>query len=170
MALLKKTVYEGRVIKLNLEQVVLPNGRQCELEVIHHPGGVAVLAVDLQQRICMLRQYRHAAGGWVWELPAGKCEPGEGVSITAERELKEEAGIRAARLQALGRIVPSPGVLTEVVHLFLATELSQVEQQHEVHEVIEVHWLEKRKIESMVRTGEIYDAKTISAFYYWSLL
>ena len=170
MTISTKTIYDGRVIKLNLEQVALPNGQQCELEIIHHPGGVAVLAVDALQRICLLRQYRHATGGWLWEIPAGKREPGEAPDITARRELIEEAGMQAGSLVPLGSMIPSPGVFTEVVHLFLATELSPVALAHEVHEVIEVHWLEKVKIEAMVRAGELNDGKTISALYYWSLM
>lgn len=165
-----KTLYNGRIIKLNLEQVILPNGQQCELEIIHHPGGVAILALDEQQRMCLLRQFRHAIGGWLWEIPAGKREPGEAPITTAQRELIEEAGMQAAKLVPLGEMVPSPGVLTEVVHLFLATELNPVEQAHEAHEVIEVHWLEQDKIEAMVRAGEITDAKTVSALYHWSLM
>ena len=164
-----KTLYAGRVITLNLEQVTLPNGQQCELEIVHHPGGVAVIAVDEQQRICLLRQHRHAVGGWLWEIPAGKREPGEAAEVTAARELMEEAGMQAGKLQLLGRIVPSPGMLTEIVYLYLATDLTPVTQAHEEHEVIEVHWYDKAHIEGMVKAGEIYDAKTVSALYYWSL-
>lgn len=170
MSVLAKTVFQGKVITVNLEQVTLPNGRQCELEIVHHPGGVAIIAVDAQQRICLLRQHRHAAGGWLWEIPAGKREPGEEPEITAARELIEEAGVRTENMRSLGRIVPSPGVFTEVIHLYLATDLTPVEQAHEEHEVIEVHWFDKTQIESMVRAGEIYDGKTISALYYLSLL
>jgi 8-oxo-dGTP pyrophosphatase MutT (NUDIX family) len=165
-----KTLYKGRIIKLNLEQVTLPNGQQCELEIIHHPGGVAILALDGQQRMCLLRQFRHAVGGWLWEIPAGKREPGEAPIKTAHRELIEEAGVQANELVPIGEMVPSPGVLTEVVHLFLATNLKPVEQAHEAHEVIEVHWLEQAKVTAMVRAGEITDAKTVSALYHWSLM
>jgi ADP-ribose pyrophosphatase len=164
-----QTVFEGRVITVNLEQVILPNGQECELEIVHHPGGVAIIALDAQKRICMLRQHRHAAGGWLWEIPAGKREPGEEPAVTAARELIEEAGVCAGKLDYLGRVVPSPGVFTEIVHLYLATDLQPAEQSHEAHEVIEIHWLERAKIEAMVRAGEIYDGKTISALYYWSL-
>jgi len=170
MSVTSKTVFTGRIITVNLEQVSLPNGRQCELEIVHHPGGVAIVAVDAQQRICILRQHRHAVGGWLWEIPAGKREPGEEPEVTAARELMEEAGMQAGRMQRLGRVVPSPGVFTEVIYLYLATELTPVDQAHEEHEVIEVHWLEKSRVEDMVRSGEVYDGKTISALYYWSLL
>ena len=165
-----KTLYAGRIIKLNLEQVELPNGQQCELEIIHHPGGVGILALDAHQRICLLRQFRHALGGWLWEIPAGKREPGEAPLKTASRELEEEAGMQAGELVPLGEMVPSPGVLTEIVHLYLATGLTPVAQAHEAHEVIEVHWLEKAKVEAMLRAGEIRDAKTVCALYYWSLM
>ena len=165
-----KTLYAGRVITLNLEQVRLPNGQVCELEIVHHPGGVAIIAVDQQQRICLLRQHRHAVGGWLWEIPAGKREPGEAAELTAARELMEEAGMQAGDLQLLGHIVPSPGMLTEIVYLYLATDLTPVAQSHEEHEVIEVHWFGKQQIEEMVKAGDIYDAKTVSALYFWSLL
>ena len=170
MTISTKNLYDGRVIKLNLEQVELPNGQQCELEIIHHPGGVGILALDNQGRICLLRQFRHALGGWLWEIPAGKREPGEAPIKTAARELMEEAGMQASELVPLGEMVPSPGVLTEVVHLYLARGLTPVAQAHEPHEVIEVHWLEQSKLEAMVRAGEINDAKTVCALYYWSLL
>ena len=86
-------IYRGKIIQLNLETVALPNGKEIELEIVHHPGGVAVLALDNAGRLCLIRQYRHAAGGWLWEIPAGKLEAGEAPELTAQRELLEEAGV-----------------------------------------------------------------------------
>ena len=91
-----RTLYEGQVVRLGLESLELPNGQPLELEIVRHPGGAAVVALDEQERVCLLRQYRHAAGGWLWELPAGKLEPGEAAQLTAQRELEEEAGLQAA--------------------------------------------------------------------------
>src|SRR5581483_457414 len=119
----KQLVYHGRVIDLLLETVKLPNGAEATLEIVKHPGGAAAVAVDADGRVCLLRQYRHAARGWVWELPAGKLDPGEGPLATAQRELQEEAAAQAARWTALGEVLSSPGVFTEVVHLFLAEEI-----------------------------------------------
>src|SRR5690606_20459684 len=103
-------VFTGRVIQVNLEQVRLPNDHVATLEIIHHPGGAAVLAVDDAKRICLVRQFRHAAGGYIWELPAGKIDNREPPLQTAQRELEEEAGRRASHWQSLGEYLSSPGV------------------------------------------------------------
>jgi ADP-ribose pyrophosphatase len=161
-----KNVYSGSVIDLNLEQVELPNGQHSELEIIHHPGGVAVVAIDNQDRLCLLHQYRHAVGSWLWEIPAGKLEPDEGHGVTAKRELQEEAGVVAKDWYYLGKTISSPGVFTEVIHLYLARELHSVEQQLEHGEVLEVHWLPMTDIMNMVRTGDIVDAKSLVALFH----
>ncbi len=100
-----RTVFRGRVITVNVETVRLPNGHVDDLEIIHHPGGAAVVAIDDEQRVCLLRQYRHAIGGWIWELPAGKLEPAEPPLDTARRELIEEAGAAAEDWVSLGDYV-----------------------------------------------------------------
>lgn len=161
MTLLKQqTIFTGRVTRLNLETVALPNGHVTELEIIHHPGGAAAVAIDAEQRVCLLRQFRHAAGGWIWELPAGKLEPGEPPLATVQRELIEEAGVSAQDWQPLGPYVSSPGVFTEVVHLFLARELRPVKIQHEPAESIEIHWVDFRTACDRAANGEINDGKT----------
>lgn len=155
-------VYRGKIIDLCLEQVTLPNGAAAELEIVRHPGGAAIVAVDGKGRLCLLRQFRHAAGGWLWELPAGKLEPGEPPLVTAQRELQEEAGVRAGRWDALGRIISSPGVFTEVVHLFLARDLAAAPADAELHEVFEIHWIPFAEAMARARAGEITDAKTLA--------
>jgi ADP-ribose pyrophosphatase len=97
-----RNVFKGRVLTLNLEQVELPNGRVAELEIAHHPGGAAIVALDAEGRICLLHQFRHAAGGWLDELPAGKLDGGEPPLECAVRELEEEAGMKAGRWDKLG--------------------------------------------------------------------
>jgi len=157
-----RLIYQGRIIRLALETVRLPNGAEAELEIVHHPGGAAVVALDAQRRICLLRQYRHAAGGWLWELPAGKLDAGEAPLVTAQRELEEEAGVQAGRWETLGRIVSSPGVFTEVIHLFLAQGLAPTPAHTEDHEVIEVHWFSWDEALHMAQRGDIEDAKTLA--------
>ena len=88
-------IFSGRVVRVTIDEVVLPNGHRALLDVVHHPGGAAVVALDGQQRVCLLRQYRYVADGWLWELPAGKLEPHEPPLVTAQRELAEEAGVHA---------------------------------------------------------------------------
>src|SRR5687768_13799489 len=98
----RSTYFKGRVITVTVDEVILPNGHRERLELVHHPGGAAVVAIDAQDRVCLLRQYRHAAGQWIWELPAGKLEPNEPPLTTAQRELIEEGGVSAREWRSLG--------------------------------------------------------------------
>lgn len=152
--------FRGRVIEVSVDEVVLPNGRRTELEVVHHPGGAAVVALDPERRVCLLRQYRYVAHGWVWELPAGKLEPSEPPLVTAQRELVEEAGVSARHWRSLGTILSSPGVFNEIVHLYLAHDLSAVAAAPEASEVFEVHWVPFDEACARAASGDICDAKT----------
>jgi 8-oxo-dGTP pyrophosphatase MutT (NUDIX family) len=156
-----QTRYRGRVVTVNIETVLLPTGERAEYEIIHHPGGAAIVAIDGEQRICLLRQFRPAAGGWIWELPAGRLEPNEAPDATARRELLEEAGAVAGQWQDLGTILSSPGVFAERIHLYLATDLRLEAAQHEKYEVIEVHWIPLKEAVERALGGDINDAKTI---------
>ena len=153
--------YRGRVVDVDVERVTLPNGHVAELELVHHPGGAAVVALDDADRVCMLRQYRHAVEGWLWELPAGKLEPDEPPMETARRELLEEAGVTAATWTRLGEVVSSPGVFTEVIHLFAARGLTFGAADTGDHEVLEVHWVGLDEALAWARDGTIRDAKTL---------
>jgi len=158
----KQTVhFRGRVIKVTTDEVVLPNGHQATLEVVHHPGGAAVVALDSQRQVCLLRQYRYVAGGWIWELPAGKLEPNEPPLETAKRELIEEAGVSASHWESLGTALSSPGVFGEVLHLFYATDLQPSTTDHGHSEIIEIHWFPLAQAYAWALNGEIRDAKTI---------
>jgi len=152
--------FSGRVIRVTTDEVTLPNGHQALLEVVHHPGGAAAVAVDDAQRVCLLRQYRYVADGWVWELPAGKLEPGEPPLATAQRELVEEAGVSAHHWRSLGVCLSSPGVFTERVHLFLASGIMPAARAHERAEVIEIHWVPLDAACAWALDGTITDAKT----------
>ncbi len=155
--------FRGRVISVTTDEVVLPNGHRVQLEVVHHPGGAATVALDAQQRVCLLRQYRYVADDFLWELPAGKLEPAEPPSATARRELAEEAGVSAERWLSLGTCLSSPGVFSEVLHLFLAMDLKDATPAHEHSEVIEVRWIPFAQAYEWAVRGEIRDAKTALA-------
>lgn len=158
-------IYRGKVIDVAVETVKLPNGREAVLEMVHHPGGAAVVALDDQERVCLLRQYRHAAGGWIWELPAGRRNPDEGPFETARRELLEEAGLEAEEWTDLGPMYSSPGIFDEVIHLWLARGLSEAAHAHEPGEVIEIHWLPLGQALDWCDDGIIADSKTLVGLY-----
>jgi nudix-type nucleoside diphosphatase (YffH/AdpP family) len=155
--------YRGRVITVTADEVVLPNGHRATLDVVHHPGGAAVVAMDSKQQVCLLRQYRYVAEGWIWELPAGKLDPNEPPLETAKRELIEEAGISARHWESLGSVFSSPGVFAEVVHLFYAAEIEPSTAAHESSEIIEIHWVPFAEAYEWAMSGKIRDAKTIIA-------
>jgi ADP-ribose pyrophosphatase len=161
----RRTVFKGSILDVGIESVTLPNGVQVDLEIVRHRGGSAAVALDADERVCLLRQYRHAAGGWLWEIPAGKREADEDPEQTARRELADEAGVTAARWTSLGDTVSSPAVLTECIHLFLAQDLSSVPAQREPSEVLEVHWVSLDEALARARSNEIRDAKTLIALY-----
>lgn len=157
----KETVFSGVVISVDVEHVPLPNGTTARYEIVRHPGGACVVAIDDQQRVCLLRQFRPAGGGWIWELPAGRLEPAETPENTAKRELREEAGCAARHWESLGSILSSPGVFAETIHLFLARDLEACQALHEQHEVIEVHWVALDDAVRQAQTGKLRDAKTV---------
>jgi ADP-ribose diphosphatase len=160
-------IYKGRIVDLRVERVTLPNGTAVDLELMHHPGASAVVAVDDGGRVVLIRQYRHAAGGYIWELPAGILDaPDEPPESCAARELAEEAGVEARELTPLGTIFTTPGFCDERIHLFLARGLRQAEHRHEADEVIaEIARLPLAEALAMVRRGEIVDGKTIAGLH-----
>lgn len=160
-----KTLFQGRIISLDVEQVKLPNGVHCDMEIVRHPGGAAVVAIDKKQRICLLKQFRYACNAWVWEIPAGKIDNQEEPLLTAKRELQEEAGRTAGKWRSLGQMISSPGVFTEVVHCFLATELSVCETGHEAEELIEIHWVPFEEAIEWAIDSRISDAKSVIGLF-----
>jgi len=158
-------VFQGRIIDVALERCTLPNGREVELEVIRHPGGAAVVALDKEGRVCLVYQYRPVVGGWLWELPAGKIDPPEQPSHTACRELAEEAGVEAHNWHSLGSFHSSPGVFSEVVHLYLATDLQYRDQALEHDELLEVHWMPLGQALEWAVSGRISDGKTLIGLF-----
>ena len=156
----RREIFTGRIFTVSLEEHRLPDGRQADFELVRHPGGAAVLPILADGRVVLLRQFRPAAGGIVWEIPAGRLEPGEVPVDCVARELAEEAGYRAARLEPLGELLPAVGFCTERVHLFLARDLSAVPQALEPDEYLEVVPLPAAEALALVDRGEIPDAKT----------
>lgn len=156
----QREVFRGKITHLTVDTVDLPNGHRADLEILHHPGGAAIVALDPQNRVCLLHQFRHAANGYVWELPAGKLEPNEPPELTAHRELIEEAGVTATTWRSLGISLSSPGVFTERIHLFLATDLAPAHDAREDAEVFEVHWIDFETAVQRVLNGDIDDSKT----------
>ena len=161
MLINRKDIYEGRVIKVSVDTVDLPNGVRLPLEIVRHPGGAAAVAIDADNRVCLLHQYRHAAGGFIYELPAGKLEPNEPPEVTVRRELAEEAAMSAAHWESLGNFYSSPGVFTEVIHLYLATGLTPAEAAPEQGEVFQVEWWPLELAVARASNGELTDGKTI---------
>jgi 8-oxo-dGTP pyrophosphatase MutT (NUDIX family) len=157
----RKKIYDGRVIQVSVDTVDLPNGVRLPLEIVRHPGGAAAVAIDAENRVCLLRQFRHAAGGYIHELPAGKLEPDEPPDITVQRELAEEAALSASRWESLGAYFSSPGVFTEVIHLYLATGLAPAMGAPETGEVFQVEWWPLDRAVEKALNGELTDAKTI---------
>ena len=161
----KEEIYQGRVIRLMREDVRLPNGVQTTLELIAHPGASAVVAIA-DERVTLIRQYRWATSGYLWEIPAGTLDPGEAPSDCASRELLEEVGLSAARWTSLGKVVTAPGFCDEVIHLFLAEVLERHEATPEQDEVIEeVRDVPLEAAMEMIARGDIVDAKTIAGLH-----
>ena len=164
-------VYTGRVVNLDRDTVRYPNGSTGQLEMIRHPGASAVVpfldeprAAD--PRIYIIRQFRHAADGFVWEIPAGRLDPGETAATCAQRELEEEIGMTADVLARITTIYTTPGFTDEKIHLFIAHELRKGVHRREPDEFMEVQTRRWSEVMSMVRTGEIQDGKTIAALLF----
>lgn len=161
----EKNIYTGRIVRLNLERHRLPDGRQVEFEVVRHTGGAAVLPILADGRVLLIRQYRAPLGGMLWEIPAGRLDAGETPEACVRRELQEEAGYRAGRLERLGAMLTAPGFCDEMVHLYLATELETVPRAPEEDEYIEPVPLSLAEAMTMLRRGEIVDGKTQLALF-----
>lgn len=166
-----RSVFRGRLLDVRVETAEYPDGSTGDLEIVRHPGAAAVLPVVSPEERCdggtsvgviLLRQYRHAVGGVIWEVPAGKLDRDESPDDCARRELLEEAGIGAARLDRLTTLVTTPGFTDERVHLFLATGLTFGASNRETDEFMDVRTVDLEAAVSMVERGEIGDAKTVA--------
>lgn len=156
-----KRIYQGRVVTLDVDTVTLPNGQTVELEMIHHPGAAAVVPMRDDGKVILIRQYRYAAGGYIYEVPAGKLHADEDPKICAMRELEEEIGYVAASLQLLTSILTTPGFTDEVIHIYLGTGLTVGKQALDHDEVIEIVELPLEQAIAQIQDGTIHDGKTI---------
>jgi ADP-ribose pyrophosphatase len=154
---------QGFRVRVSRERVALPNGRTFSLDIVHHPGAAAVVPFLGDDEVLLIRQYRHAAGGMILEVPAGKLDSGEPPDVCARRELQEEAGQRAGRLEALGWIWTTPGFTDEKIFLFAAFELAPVPQNLDTDEIIEIVPTPLQRALELVWSGEINDAKSAIA-------
>lgn len=150
-------------LEMSRERVQLPGGRETLLDIVHHPGASAIVPFESDDHVLLIRQFRHAAGGTIWEVPAGKLDPGDTPEACAARELAEEAGRRPGRLEKLGWIFTTPGFTDEVIHLFSAFDLEPVPRRPEDDEVIEVERVPLARALEMVWEGELTDAKSALA-------
>ncbi len=158
-----RVIHDGKVVHLSVDRVELPNGRVTELEVIHHQGAAAVVPLTEAGEVLLVRQYRHATGGWLLEVPAGKLDPGEGPEVCAVRETEEEVGMQAAQLDPLGWIWTTPGFTDEKIWLYLARDLTPGRQDLQGDEVLSVEKLVLAEAIDRVHAGEICDAKSVCA-------
>jgi ADP-ribose pyrophosphatase len=156
-----KHVFTGKVLTLNIDTVTLPNGFTVDLEIVRHPGAAAVVPLKDNGTVVLIKQFRHAAGGFIYEIPAGKLHPGEDPMHCAARELEEEIGYVAGRLELLTSILTAPGFTDEVIHIYKATGLTAGRQQLDRDEVLEVLEISFEEAIKMIKAGTIRDAKTI---------
>lgn len=155
------TIFEGKIINLRFDTVELPDGKEATRECIEHPGAVAVIARDDKNRICMVRQYRYPVSQELLEIPAGKLSPGEDPLECARRELLEEAGITAGSWEKLYCYYTTPGFSDEIMHLYLATDLTRGESQPDEDEFLEVDMIPYQEACLKMSRGEIKDGKTL---------
>ena len=165
-----KTVYKGRIINLRLDSVVLENGNTAMREVVEHPGAVGIVALKDNGDIVMVKQYRKAAEQELFELPAGKLEQGEDPADCAARELTEETGYTAGDLRYLVSFYTSPGFSNEILHMFLATGLSQGKNNPDDDEMVETVEISRDRAMDMILKGEIKDGKTIAGILLLSIV
>lgn len=161
-----RDIFQGKIIKVRVDTVELPNGKESTRECVEHPGAVAVIARDDQDRICMVRQYRYPVGDMLWEIPAGKLSPGEDPLECARRELMEEAGITAGSWEKLYSYYTTPGFSDEILHLYLATGLTRGENQPDEDEFLDVKMIPYQGACAMMSRGEIKDGKTLIGLLY----
>lgn len=164
VVLSRTPIHKGRVLDIGVERVRLPSGVETDLEMIRHPGAAAIVPLTERGEILLVHQFRHAADGMLWEVPAGTLAPGEEPRACAHRELEEEAAVRAAEMIDLGFILPAPGYTDERIHLFLARGLEPATQNLDADEVItDVRAVPVAEVLRQIAAAELIDAKSVAA-------
>jgi len=158
-----REIFKGRIIRVRLDTVRLPNGKEGIREVVEHPGGVAILAIDSEERVLLVRQYRYPFERVMTEVPAGKREPGEPPFITAQRELQEEVGATADTWTELGTLIPSPGCYGETLYLYMAQDLHFGATHPDEDEFLEPLRVPLDEAVRQCMDGTLTDAKTVAA-------
>lgn len=170
----RKEIFKGKIIDVALDEVRLPNGETSYRELVFHPGGVGVLAVTPEEKIVLVKQFRKPLEKVILEIPAGKIDPGEGMTpeLTGRRELEEETAYRAEEMIHVTSMYLSPGFANECLHIYHAKNIQKVKNPlpADDDEVLEIYELSFDEAQAAIRTGEICDAKTIVAIQYWALL
>ncbi len=159
------TLHQGRVFTMVTENITLSNGVTVDIDILRHPGAAAIVPLFEKDTVVLIRQYRHAVGGNIWEIPAGTLEPEESPLVCAKRELIEETGFAADSWQKLGEITPVPAYSDERIHLFLATDLTPAPQNLDEDEMLKVHKIRFDQAMEMISKGEIQDSKTINGIF-----
>jgi len=159
--------YKSKIFTVTEDHAVDPGGFEIKRSIIHHPGSAVMMAVDEKKRVLLVRQFRLPAQKEMWELPAGKVDPGETPLKAAKRELKEETGFAAKKWKKLAEYYPSPGFLAEKMSLYVATELTAGEAEPMDDERIEKRWFKAKELDHLIRDRKIIDGKTLIGFLMW---
>ena len=165
----KNYIYQGKILSLRVDDAILPDGKPCKREIVEHSGGACALCVEAG-KVLFVKQYRYAYGETVYELPAGKLNAGEDPFLAAQRELEEETGVRAEKLELLYEIYPSVGYTNERIYIYLAHGGKRVEAHLDEGEFLDVEWIELERVRKMLKSGEIKDAKTVIALQAYLLM
>ncbi|VEF47900.1 MutT/NUDIX family protein [Bacillus freudenreichii] len=167
-----KPIFDGKIISVQVDEVELPDGKRSSREIVRHPGAVALIPLTNEKKIVMVEQYRKPLERSLIEIPAGKLEPGEEPAVTAERELEEETGYRAGKMEYITSFYTSPGFANEIIHIYLATELEALDNpaDGDEDEFVELVEISLEEALECMKNERIYDAKTVFAIQYLQLM